>query len=496
LSRVPRLASARGAVLAAVTAAFLAAPASAAGATLTAAASPPALVYGSTTTISGKLSDDIVPVGGQTVQLAAKPYGATAFTPVTSKMTNGDGSYSFPNITPDRNTVYQVTAVTPPATSDPVPVTVSERTSRKITYLPLGKVRIVIGSRHPQDLKWGGKQVYWFLAEGSSNRFKLVKKTKTAQPQANLTTLGATFPVAGGKFRFLECFVAPNQAAMGPADAHPKCHTGNFSSGSVGKGKQLSATFYGGAGSAPFGFPYPNRIASARRYISHRSGIVSFAVVDSEGRISGSAIHRTYVSASVVKAMLLTAYLRKLAAEHRGLDSGSRSILYPMIHVSDNSAATAVWQRVGNRRLYNLAHLANMTDFSICCIWASAHFSAADQAKFMFKIDDLLPRQFRSYARGLLAGIAGFQSWGIPHVARPAWHVLFKGGWRGTGRGQLVHQVARLERRHAVFSLAVLTDGDPSMGYGISTIQGVTAKLLSGRNPKEVMAQSLGPGGG
>ena len=492
---MPRLVSVRGVALAAVAAAFLAAPAAAAGATLTAGASQSELVYGKSTTISGKLSDTVL-VSNQTVQLEVKPFGATSFTPTTTTTTDTNGNYSFLGLTPDRNTDYQVTALTtPPTTSSAVRVTVLERTSRKITYLPLGKVRIVIGSRHPEDLKWGGKQVYWFLAEGSSNRFKLVKKTKTAQPQANLTTLGATFPVAGGKFRFLECFVAPNQEAMGPAGAHPKCHTGNFSSKTAGKGKQLSATFFGGSGSAPFGFPYPNRVSSARRYAARRSGIVSFAVVDSEGRLSGLAIHRTYVSASVVKAMLLTAYLRKLAAEHRGLDSGSRSILYPMIHVSDNSAATSVWRRVGNRRLYQLAHLANMTDFSICCIWASAHFSAADQAKFMWKINDLLPHQFRSYARGLLAGIAGFQSWGIPHVARPAWHVLFKGGWRGTGRGQLVHQVARLERRHAVFSMAVLTDGDPSMGYGISTIQGVTAHLLGGRNPKEVMAQSLGPGG-
>ena len=49
--------------------------------------------------------------------------------------------------------------------------------------------------------------------------------------------------------------------------------------------------------------------------------------------------------------MLLVAYLRKLSAEHRGLDAGSRALLEPMIHVSDNEAATAVWERVGDPRL-------------------------------------------------------------------------------------------------------------------------------------------------
>jgi hypothetical protein len=209
-------------------------------------------------------------------------------------------------------------------------------------------------------------------------------------------------------------------------------------------------------------------------------------------------MHRRFVSASVVKAMLLVAYLNKLDRAHRPLDGRSRAILYPMIHVSDNSAATATWSRVGNARLYRLAHAAGMTDFSIVGIWARAQISAGDQAKFFFRMNELVPSQFRSYARSLLSGIAGYQRWGIPAIANPAgWRVYFKGGWRGTGLGQLVHQVARLEQGHTRFAMAVMTDGDPSMGYGITTIQGVAARLLA-RPPGKAStatAKTLGPGG-
>ncbi len=152
-----------------------------------------------------------------------------------------------------------------------------------------------------------------------------------------------------------------------------------------------------------------------------------------------------------------------------------------MIHVSDNGAATEVWSRVGNPRLRRLARRAGMDDFSIHGTWPNAIISAADQAGFFFEMNDLLPRRFRSYANRLLSHITGSQSWGIPAVARPRWKVYFKGGWRPTGRGQLVHQVARLERHRRRIAIAVMTDGDPSMAYGIATIRGVTARLLGRR---------------
>jgi len=85
--------------------------------------------------------------------------------------------------------------------------------------------------------------------------------------------------------------------------------------------------------------------------------------------------------------MLLVAYLRELAGEHEDLDRTDRSLLQPMIHFSDNEAATAVWERVGDPHLRHFARRAGMTDFSIEGDWASAQISAADQAHYFFEID-------------------------------------------------------------------------------------------------------------
>jgi hypothetical protein len=226
--------------------------------------------------------------------------------------------------------------------------------------------------------------------------------------------------------------------------------------------------------------PSARALARAAAYLSTRAGRTAFAVVDSRGRLHGVRTHWTFISASVVKAMLLVAYLRHLdAAGEREVDSESNALLYPMINVSDNHAATQTWRLLGNDRLYDLARAAHMRDFSITGDWASAQLSAADQARFFYKMDSLIPRQFRAYARKLLSTIAGYESWGIPAVARPhGYTVFFKGGWRGTRLGQLVHQIARLERHGRKLAIAVMTDGDPSMGYGIDTIQGVTQELL------------------
>jgi hypothetical protein len=279
-----------------------------------------------------------------------------------------------------------------------------------------------------------------------------------------VTELHVVVALPAGRFAWRVCFYAPDDQALANRGRPSTC---------AGRG-------FTGTVVLPDGFPTPRSVASAGAYLAGRAGRTAFAVVDSEGRLSGVHVHWTFVSASVVKAMLLVAYLRHLnAVGQHYVDATSNSFLYPMINVSDNSAATHTWSIVGDSGLYAVAHAAGMTDFSIVGIWANAQISAADQARFFFGMDALIPREFVGYARRLLSTIAAYESWGIPAVARPlGYNVFFKGGWRGTGLGQLVHQVARLEGHGRTFSIAVMTDGDPSMSYGIDTIEGVTRALL------------------
>lgn len=228
-------------------------------------------------------------------------------------------------------------------------------------------------------------------------------------------------------------------------------------------------------------YPSASRVHAAERYIARRAGRKAFAVDDGDkdgDDVKGFAIHSRFHSASVVKSMLLVAYLRMVAHAHRSLDADDRAVLYPMIHSSDNDAATNALDDVGEDALNRVARDAHMTNYVPGGgTWGFTEISAADLARFFYHQDKLIPRRFDGYARWLLSGIEADESWGIPAVARGEFSVFFKGGWLPEIEG-LVNQAARLERPGIKFALAVLSTHDPSMEYGEQTIEGVTARLL------------------
>jgi hypothetical protein len=90
----------------------------------------------------------------------------------------------------------------------------------------------------------------------------------------------------------------------------------------------------------PARFPPQERIHAVQRYLRTRSATNSWALVDNWGRLSGFEPQRTYVGASLVKAMLLTAYLRGLGKQ--APIGSDRAVLGPMITVSSNDAADSI----------------------------------------------------------------------------------------------------------------------------------------------------------
>lgn len=440
-------------------AALCGAPSVANAQTLTAAAVPSHVQSGQPVTISGNAMGG---TAGAVTDLYASPYPYATRRLVATAPLSAGGSFAF-TVRPDRDTRYRVSLASP-AASTSVDVAVTDMTFTKVRVLPLGRARVTIVIFHPRDLRWDGALVRWSFASPAGRPFHLIASTRARRLSPYVVVLRTTVALAAGPFRFRACFHAAGDHALLDPQRPPDC-TGRGSSG---------------GGGLPSGFPAPRAVARGASYLSRRIGRTAFAVVDSEGRLSGLHVHWRFPTASVVKAMLLTAYLRHLdrIGQHH-VDSYSNSFLYPMIHVSDNNAATQCWSIVGDRGLHSVAAAAAMTDFSVSGPWRTALLSPADQARFFFEMDSLIPREFVGYARFLLSTIEASQSWGVPVIARPlGYQTYFKDGSEPTARGQLVHQIDRLEGHGRKFSIAVMTDGDPRMQYGIDTIQGVASALL------------------
>jgi hypothetical protein len=187
-------------------------------------------------------------------------------------------------------------------------------------------------------------------------------------------------------------------------------------------------------------------------------------------------------TASLLKAMLLVAYLRMGSVRDRDLTSEERGLLAPMIRWSANAPVATILPRVGARRLYRLARVAHMERFRLAWpVWGLSETTARDQVRFFCRIDGLVPARHRRYALSLLRRIVPSQRWGVAQVPHEGWRLHFKGGW-GSGTGLVDHQSALLVAGRYRVSLSVTTRFNPDHDYGKATLRGV-ARRLAGRLP-------------
>jgi hypothetical protein len=227
-------------------------------------------------------------------------------------------------------------------------------------------------------------------------------------------------------------------------------------------------------------------VRSAVKYIHKRKGNVRFAVRTDHhlwGYKRTDGVH----SLSVVKALLLVAYLDDPRVRHRPLTAADHRVIDPMIRRSDNAAATKVLRFVGLARVEATARRVGMHRFRLNpFVWGGSRIDASDQTRFFLHYGAHVVARHRATAMHLLRTVVPEQRWGIGQVGPDGWRLYFKGGW-GSGAGLAEHQVALLTHGGDRVAIAVLTTGNPNPAYGQQTLRGVFARLVRGLAPRLVL---------
>ena len=220
-------------------------------------------------------------------------------------------------------------------------------------------------------------------------------------------------------------------------------------------------------------------------YAQHRKGEVRFAV-RTEHRLWGYRRTDGVHSASVVKALLLVAYLDDPRVRSRPLRAADRRLVDPMIRRSDNAAATRV---LGLRRRSAYARPR--------AAWACA--ASARPRRVGRRAASTPPTRRASSCTSRPTSSLAIApprcaccvpivpaSAGASRACAPGLAAVLQGRL-GLGPDLVEHQVALLRVGAYRVAVAVLTSGNPDHAYGAQTLRGVFARLLRGLDARLVL---------
>ena len=197
-----------------------------------------------------------------------------------------------------------------------------------------------------------------------------------------------------------------------------------------------------------------------------------------------------FYSASVVKVTILGALLRKALDRHRYLTGTEAALARAMITRSDNYAASELWAELGHRYLQHFLHLAGMTQTILGPdgAWGLTQITAYDEVlllRLLLHPNRVLDNASRRYALNLMAQVIGSQRWGVPAGAPTSLTVHVKNGWLPLGsHGWRIHSIGCFTGRGGGYIIVVLTLDNPTMAYGIATVEAVAKVINHDLNPK------------
>lgn len=224
-----------------------------------------------------------------------------------------------------------------------------------------------------------------------------------------------------------------------------------------------------------------------------RRGRVSAAAVRVEdpGQRLGCGLHgaRRFDSASVVKVTILAALLRRAAGQHRHLTGAEAARAAAMMTDSDNDAASALWAELGHAYLQHFLDVAQMTRTVLGPggLWGLTQITAGDEMRVLRLLcapNPVLDAAARGYALRLMAQVIAAQRWGVAAGAPASLTVHLKNGWLPRpAHGWRVHSIGCFTGRGGGYSIVVLTQDNPTLAYGIHTIEAIARAIERDLNP-------------
>jgi beta-lactamase class A len=194
-------------------------------------------------------------------------------------------------------------------------------------------------------------------------------------------------------------------------------------------------------------------------------------------------------SASVVKVEILGTLLREAETQHRNLTASEVRLARRMITQSDNNAASALWAHVGRARLRYFLGRAAMTQTRLGPggYWGLTQITAHDERLLLDLImypNLVLDGASRTFALNLMAQVIPAQRWGVPAGAPADLTVHVKNGWLPLAtHGWRIHSIGCFTGHHRGYLIVALTEDNPTMAYGITTIQRVAEVIHRQLNP-------------
>jgi len=204
---------------------------------------------------------------------------------------------------------------------------------------------------------------------------------------------------------------------------------------------------------------------------------------------------KAHVDASIVKVAILEALLVK---NHGVLPAASQELARLMIEVSSNEATTRLWNNLGGSDALtsfdtNVGLTSTVVSKCLVCPgfpwpgWGLTTTNSLDQLtllKLIAKPNQWLTPAARNYISSLMSRVIPSERWGVSSGVPSPSFVQLKNGWlplHGMSDWD-INSIGWIHGGGRNYLAVVLTSGNPTMGYGVESIERISRQFWRTRS--------------